>query len=404
MFHRGKGMGASGPSRVLVMASTFPRFAGDSTPPFVLRLCQAMQVAGWESVVLAPHARGLARAEVLEGVACRRFRYAPEGMERLAYGGGMLANVRSQRWLWLVLPFYLLGLLLAATRVVLGERIEVVHAHWVIPQGFVAVLLKKLLFWRDLRVVLTAHGSDMNSLGGLAGRLLRWTMCEADALAVVSEPLRQDALALGVPADKIVVAPMGVDTRRFCPPTEAAAREDLLFVGRLVPEKGVSCLLQAFARVAIRRPGLRLRIVGNGPLRAGLEAEAVALGLAGRVQFLGAKAPVEVPAFFQSAQLFVLPSLQEGLGLVVAEALACGCPVVAHDLPAVRALVHHGESGLMVPAGDTAALAAAIERLLANPGEAAALAAAGRQHVLAKFDWTAVARRYRCIYEGPGRS
>lgn len=400
-------MSASGPSRVLVMASTFPRFAGDSTPPFVLRLCQAMQAEDWESVVLAPHARGLARAEVLEGVACRRFRYAPEGMERLAYGGGMLANVRSQRWLWLVLPFYLLGLLLAAMSLVLGGRLRVVHAHWIIPQGLVAVLLKKLLFWRELRVVLTAHGGDLHAnMGGLGRRVLQWTMREADALAVVSEDMRQLAISLGMPAARVVVASMGVDTMAFCPPAADSPRAGLLFVGRLAEKKGVTYLLEAFARLAPAHPDLRLRIVGDGPLRPALEAQAAALGIAARVEFLGARPPRDIPGFFREAALFVMPSVvaesgdQEGLGLVAAEALATACPVVAHDIAAVRDLIRDGETGLMVPPKDVPALAAAIERLLRDPAQAARLAEAGRRHIGGHYSWPAVAARYRRLYAG----
>lgn len=400
-------MSASGPSRVLVMASTFPRFAGDSTPPFVLRLCQAMQAEGWDSVVLAPHAAGLARTEVLEGVACRRFRYAPEGMERLAYGGGMLANVRSQRWLWLVLPCYLLGLLLAALGLVLVGRIRVVHAHWIIPQGLVAVVLKKLLFWRRLRVVLTAHGGDLHAdMGGLGRRVLQWTMREADALAVVSEDMRQLAISLGMPAERVVVASMGVDMAAFCPPPAGSAREGLLFVGRLAEKKGVAYLLEAFARLAPRHPALQLRIVGDGPLRPALEAQARELGIAGRVEFLGARAPREVPGFFQQAALFVMPSVvaasgdQEGLGLVAAEALATGCPVVAHDIAAVRDLVRDGETGVMVPPKDVAALAAAIDHLISAPAQAASLAEAGRRHIAGNYSWQAVATRYRRLYTG----
>lgn len=400
-------MASAGAARVLVMASTYPRFAGDTTPPFVLRLCQAMQREGWDSLVLAPHAAGLATAEVLEGVACRRFRYAPAALERLAYGGGMLANVRAMRWLWLVLPFYLAGLLLAALRLLLDRRIGVVHAHWIIPQGLVAVLLRRLLFWRRLRVVLTAHGGDLHAnMGGTGRRLLGWIMREADAVAVVSEDMRALALRLGVPPARVVVASMGVDTAAFHPPAPDAPRHGIVFVGRLAEKKGVAHLLAAMARLAPSRPGLQLRIVGDGPLRPALAAQAEALGIADRVSFLGARPPAEVPACFREAALFVMPSVvaasgdQEGLGLVAAEALASGCPVVAHDLPAIRDLVRDGETGLMVAPGDEAALAAAMAALLDDPARAAALAEAGRRHIAGHYAWEAVARRYRALYEG----
>ncbi len=322
-------------------------------------------------------------------------------MERLAYGGGMLANVRSQRWLWLVLPFYLLGLLLAAMGQVLGGRIQVVHAHWIVPQGLVAVLLKKLLLWRKLSVVLTAHGSDLRAdMGGLGRRVLQWTMRQADALAVVSEDMRQLAIALGVPEGRVMVASMGVDMKAFSPPLADSPRKDLLYVGRLVEEKGVIYLLEAFSRLAPLHPDLRLRIVGDGPLRPALEAMAQLLGIALRIEFLGARAPRDIPGFFRKAAVFVMPSIQEGLGLVAAEALACGCPVVAHDIAGVRDLVRAGETGIMVMPRDVSALAAAIDGLLRDPVRAAQLAEAGRQHIVSQYSWQAVAARYARLYAG----
>lgn len=402
-------MSAAGQSRVLVMASTFPRFGGDSTPPFVLRLCQAMQKKRWASLVLAPHAPGLAGREVLEGVECLRFRYAPAALERLAYGGGMLANIRSDRWLWLLLPFYMLALFLRAALQLASGKIRVVHAHWIIPQGLIAVLLRRLFFWRRLRVVVTAHGGDLHAnMGGLARRLLQWTMREADTLAVVSQDMRRLAIAQGVPAQKVVVASMGVDTVSFSPPEQDAVRAGVLFVGRLVDKKGVAYLLEAFALLLQREPGLRLTIVGDGPLRGNLAAQAHALGIDGSVEFVGARPPQEIPGHFRRAALFVMPSVvadsgdQEGLGLAAAEALSCACPVVAHDIPAVRDLVRPGETGLLAPPGNVEALAAAMQQLLRDAPLAARLAAAGRRHVVDNYGWEAVAERYRQIYEGEG--
>lgn len=374
-------------------------------PPFVLRLCQAMQAQDWQSVVLAPHAAGLKTEDNIEGIPCHRFRYAPPAWEQLAYGGGMLANVRAVKWRWLLLPFYLLAMLLSASRLLLQTDARVLHAHWIIPQGLVAAFLKRLFWWRRLRLVVTAHGGDFYARLPGAGWLMRWCMRQADVLAVVSHGMKRQAVAWGVPAERIVVASMGVDVQRFSPP-ETAARADIVFVGRLVEKKGVTHLLSAFARLRQEQPGLRLRIVGDGPLRPALEQQARAAGLEEAVTFLGARPPAEIPAVFQQAALFVMPSVvdsvgdQEGLGLVLAEAMACGCPVVAHDLDAVRDLVLPEETGLLVPQGDHAALAAAMQRLLGDEALCARLAATALQRVRALYAWPEVARRYRRIYDG----
>lgn len=394
------------PRRVLVLTSTFPRYAGDVMPPFVLRLCQALQAQGWESRVLAPHERGLATQESVEGVSCHRFRYAPARLEQLAYGGGMLANVREARWRWLLLPFYLAALLFYSVWLIRRDKIAIVHAHWVIPQGLVAALLKKLFAGRRLRFVMTAHGGDLHAnMGGLVRKLLVWSMRQADVLAVVSEAMREQAVRLGMPPERIVIASMGVDVAAFADPGASAPRAGIVFVGRLAEKKGVTHLLAAMHRLRGSVPGLQLRIVGDGPLRAGLERQAATLGLQESVEFLGARPPAEIPAFFQQARLFVMPSViastgdQEGLGLVAAEAMSCRCPVVAHDLAAVRDLVINDVTGLLVTPGDEAALADAMEKVLQSPELAARLAEAGQQHIHDNYSWQAVAARYRRIYE-----
>lgn len=393
-------------SQVLVLTSTFPRYPGDVMPPFVLRLCQALKLEGWESCVLAPHARDLATQDVIEGVSCWRFRYAPAALETLAYGGGMLANVRAARWRWLLLPFYLLSLLVTSSFFLWKKRISVVHAHWIIPQGVVGVLLKRIFWWRRIHLVMTAHGGDLHAnMGGLVRKLLVWTIRQADVVAVVSHDMRQRAIDLGVVEQRIVLGPMGVDVTGFTPPADEGQRSGILFVGRLAEKKGVTHLLAAFNLLHQRIPDIRLCIVGDGPLRPALEAQMNGLGLQAFVDFVGAKKPQEVPGFFQRASVFVMPSIiassgdQEGLGLVAAEAMSCACPVIAFDLPAVRDLVIHHKTGLLVAQADEAGLALEMERLLTDASLAKKLAAAGRQHIIEHYSWPVGAARYRCIYE-----
>lgn len=395
-----------GPSRVLVLTSTFPRYSNDVIPPFVLHLCQALQQEGWDSYVLAPHSHGLAMRDVIGGVSCWRFPYAPATLETLAYGGGMLANVRAAKWRWLLVPLYLLSLLVFSCGLLWRKKISVVHAHWIIPQGVVGAMLKRLFWWRHIHLVMTAHGSDLNAnLGGVVQKLLVWTMRQADVVAVVSQAMRLKAIGLGVPPEKLMLGPMGVDTHFFGSPVEGRQRSGILFVGRLSETKGVTHLLAAFSVLIKRMPEVRLCIVGDGPLRQELEAEARALGLEASVCFTGAKAQQEIPGFFQGASAFVMPSIvastgeQEGLGLVAAEAMSCACPVIAFDLPALRDLVIHNKTGLLVAASDELALAHEMERILTDGVLAQRLAASGQQHIRDNYSWSAGAARYRRFYE-----
>lgn len=369
-------------------------------PPFVLRLCQAVQSRGWQSLVLAPHAEGLATHEKIEGVACHRFHYAPPKLEQLAYGGGMLGNVKQAPWRWLLLPLYLLALMFSIYRSQRRHRGALIHAHWIVPQGFAAAVLKKVLWWRHLRLVITVHGSDMDpGATGLLKRITVWSACQADVLTVVSHAIRADAIRLGIPAEKIVVAPMGVDIDLFCPPEHGVVRKGVLFVGRLAPEKGLEFLLRAFSLLVQSVPDVTLTVVGDGPSRPMLERLADELKIRDQVSFVGSKLQREIPALMQTHKMLVLSSVREGLGLVVAEAMACGCPVVAHDLPGVRDLVKHKETGLLVRLGDPLAMAEAMASTLAVPSGSNVMVENALNHVAAEFGWSAVARKYADIYD-----
>ncbi len=391
--------------RVLVLTSTFPRHEGDTLPSFVLRLCQAMEREGWDSWVVAPHASGLKVIDRVGGINCWRFWYAPAQLEQLAYGGGMLANVKQAPWRWLLLPPFLLMQLLAAIVLLHKSRATLIHAHWLIPQGLTAALLKRFFWWRDIRVVMTSHGGDLHArMGGVAGLLLRWSVRQADRVAVVSHSMRELAIAAGVAPDRVVVASMGVDTEKFHPPAARNdARQGIVFVGRLAEKKGVKHLINAFSSLRASLPDVRLKIVGDGPLRSAIEGQVDQLGLTAYVDFVGAVSPDRVPSYFQRAAVFVMPSIvaadgdQEGLGLVAAEAMSCGCPVIAHDLPAIRDLVIHEETGLLVMPGDEQALAAAIMRLMKDDVLRRQLVASAASHV-SFYSWPEVAHRYGELY------
>lgn len=388
--------------RILVLTSTFPRWAGDREPPFVFELSRRL-AAAHDVLVIAPHCPGAATEERLAGnVTVRRFRYAPEPLESLAYDGGILENLRRARWRWLLVPLFLVGELIAVMRALRSYRPQVIHAHWIIPQGVIAVLAG-LLCRRLSPVVCTSHGADLFALrGALARRLKAWTLGRAAELTVVSAAMKTAAIQLGARPEIVHVMPMGVDARERFTPSDAAVRtrDELLFVGRLVRKKGVTHLPLILELVRQRVPEARLTIVGAGPLESELRADARARGLAAQVVFAGAVSNDRLAPYYRRAAAFVVPSVvtdegdQEGLGLVIAEALACGCPVVASDLPAIRDLVQDGDTGLVARPGDAADFAEKLVQLLHDPARASRLAGLGRRRVVERFDWQSVCRGY----------
>jgi glycosyltransferase involved in cell wall biosynthesis len=195
----------------------------------------------------------------------------------------------------------------------------------------------------------------------------------------------------GIPEERWRVVPNGVDPARFRPHPGRAAQAYLLFVGRLVPYKGLDVLLQA---LALAPPGIPLLVVGDGPLRSHLEASARRLAV--DVRFLGHVADEELPALYAKASLTVLPSVtrQECFGISLLESMACGTPVVASDLPGVADLARLG--GLVAQAGHAQDLARQIKRGL-EPGRlpcGAALAAP----IHRQFSWDAVTDRLEAVY------
>jgi glycosyltransferase involved in cell wall biosynthesis len=227
-------------------------------------------------------------------------------------------------------------------------------------------------------------------------------------LTVVSQAMTDELTRIGIPLDRVSVQPMGVDlTQRFTPvPDLPRSRDEILFVGRLVEKKGLRYLLAALPEIIARHPSAFLTVVGFGPEEGERRAQAEALGIAHRVHFLGALAQAELPALYRRAAVFVAPFIQagsgdqEGLGLVLVEALACGCPVVAGDLAAVADLFEPDEADLRVVATEVSALARCVSAVLEHPEEACRRAVRMRIRLSQRLSWDTVARQYAEILQG----
>ena len=390
-------MTGTAPTRLLVLTSSFPRWAGDTDPRFVEELSFEL-AREFDVTVLAPRCPGADRHERLvrdgRSIDVERFRYFFAAFESLAYDGGIMAKVRRNPLRALLVPLFLVGQLLALRRLQREKRFAIVHEHWVIPQGIVAALFGRL----DRSAppfLITAHGSDLASLKGpIASRIKRHVLARAAGVSVVSEALRAEAEALDCEPGEVVVAPMGVDLQSTFTPGNAVDRRGIIYVGKLAAYKGAGTLIEAMAQVAKSHPDATLTIVGDGDERESLQRRTSEPDLAGRVAFRGALPQSQLPGLLRAAQVAVVPSLREGLGLVIVEALGCGCAVVASDLPAVRDVIADGRTGLLARPGDAADLAEKIGTLLGDAGMRQTLAEAGRAHAVARFDWQPVGARY----------
>lgn len=396
--------GAGGKRTVLVLASTYPRWCDDPEPGFIHALCQRL-APRFHVIAVVPDAPGADPDGMLDGVEVVRYRYAPRRWQTLVNDGGIVANLRRSRWKWLLVPGFVLGQYRAARCIMRTRRVDVVHAHWLLPQGLVA---RRLRGRHGVPYVVTSHGGDLFGLRGrVLLRLKRKVAASCAAMTVVSRAMREEADRLELRPPALHVLPMGVDLlTRFVPDaTQPRDPDTLLFVGRLVAKKGLRHLLDAMPAVVRERPRTRLRIVGFGPEEAALRAQAVRLGIESSVRFEGASAQSALPAIYRQAALFVAPFVrdasgdQEGLPVVLMEAIGCGCPVVVGDVPGVQDLLGDAAAAVSVRAGDTAALAAAILDALEHADAASTRARAMRDAAVARMDWQSIAARYADVLD-----
>lgn len=390
--------------RVLFVTSNYPRWAGDSTTPFVHDLAVDLGERGWSVTVLAPHFPGAARREELDGVEVFRFRYlAPESAETVCYGGGALINLAQSRTALAKVPF-LVAAEWRASAARLRTRYDVVHAHWVLPQGFVITTVPT----RGAATVITAHGGDVFGLrGGIVDRFSRFALQRADAVTVNSAATER-ALAEITPKAAVTRIPMGADLTPADPVLVATRREAgplVVFAGRVVAEKGVDDLVDAVALLSGPYPQLRAVVAGSGQHLEAVRRRAVERGVSERIDFVGWAKRGDVAAWLAAADLVVAPSRigvdgwQEGQGLSIIEAMAQARPVVATATGGIAETIEDGVTGVLVPPENPAALARAISRILTDPAGSAAMGERARAHALASFSRTSSAGRFADLYE-----
>jgi glycosyltransferase involved in cell wall biosynthesis len=289
----------------------------------------------------------------------------------------------------------------------MARHCDLVHAHWTLS-GASALMARPL---HRKPVLVTVQGSDVFQVAksSLGAWFTRSVLNGSDQVSALSLALKDAAVAAGTKAEKIEIIPNGVNIRNFTPPQEetrwrlpvhgAEARPIILFTGFLIKRKGVNYLLDALALLPADLPRYRAVIVGEGPEEGALRQQVAKLGLGGRVEFAGFQPQVVVSEWMRHARVFVLPSLEEGQGVVLLEALASGTPVVASDVDGIRDVMTP-EVGYRVAAADPAALAAALEKMLRCDGERwREMSRQARQRAVNVYDWDKIALRFMAIYE-----
>ncbi|HSM36305.1 MAG TPA: glycosyltransferase [Longimicrobiales bacterium] len=283
----------------------------------------------------------------------------------------------------------LLGRIPARWRAALAQHEpRVVHAHF----GLNALAAVPIARAFDVPLIVTYHGMDITvDRSGRERRRRERVFGVVDRILAVSEFIRDRLLEAGAPADKLTVHRIGVDTEHFSPGPDTGREEaTVLFVGRLVPKKGLIHLLRALRPVHAAVPAARLLIAGDGALRGAMEEAARELGVP--AEFLGVRTPLEVRELMRRATVFAAPSVvaddgnAEGLPMTIVEAQACGLPVVGFPSGGSAEGVIEGETGFMLPPRDEEGLAERLTHLLADADARKKMSAAARAHAVRSFD------------------
>lgn len=394
--------------KVLVITSAYPADASDARGIFVCRLSRALSREGVEVTVITPGVPSAPSKEIHDGVEVQRPVYWIPRWQRLATGlGGIVPNLRKKPWLIFQVPPLIAALTWRALR--LGSGFDVIHSHWVYPGGIAGAIAAKRL---RLPLVVTSHGGDLNLSRGskILRALSSWVSRAADACVGVSRAMAEEFITLGVPPERVMFIPPGVDAANGLvahgDETHAGYRRfvdfdgfRILYVGSLIPRKSVETLLEAHGE--LQRRGLRVAcaIVGSGPARDGLRG-LVRKNTLRNVVFVGPQPPEEVQQWMSAAHALVLPSLSEGRPAVMVEAMARGVPVVATDIPGSRELVLEGVTGMLFPPKNSRALADCIQKLEQDPALRQKMGKRGLERVRSEgLTIEQTAHRYISLYK-----
>ena len=407
---------------VVMVATSYPRFPGDSVGTFMEPIAKSVVARGHEVHLVAPWHPLVARREIEDGVRFHFYKYAPiRSLNVFGYAAALRADVKVRGAAYLAAPLALAAGWRAARAVARQHRATVMHGHWVIPGGAIAAAAAP-----HLPLVVSLHGSDVYLAEklGPAGRIARAVFRRSGAVTACSADLGDRAIALGADASRMEVVPYGVDPDRFRPDPDMRGRRRaslgiaptsiLLFsAGRLVRKKGFEYLIDALSKLGAM--DVVLVLAGDGDLRAELGARADRASVANRVRFLGNLSQDEVGAWLAAADIVVVPSVRDdsgnvdGLPNVVLEAMASGTPLVTTAAGGIGAVARDDSTAKVVPERDAVSLARAISELGADRALRSRLGEAARTLVVAQFGWNRVAGRFEAAYDralamtSPGR-
>ena len=381
--------------KVCIATTAFPRWEGDGEGVFIWEAVRAIAKHGIKVTVVAMHTPDAPSIESREGITILRppYWYPPRYELLRKDPGGLPITWRRYRLTRLQLPVFLLRHSMVIAKAARGS--DIIHAHWTLSAS--AALMSR--WYHHKPILTTVQGSDIFQIPRLP--LGRWftkqTLTRSYHITALSNALKEQLLSMGINDNKITIIPNGVNTSTFTPLPPRRRENVILFVGSLIQRKGANFLIEAMSLLAHGFPHYRLVIIGDGPQKTALQQLSSRLGIDQRVTFTGRLPQHQVKKWMQRARVFVLPSIEEGMGVVLIEALASGTPVVASKVGGIPDVIT-SDVGVLVPPKNSQALASALRDILQSPSHWDVMSRRARQRAVEIYDWGQVSQRFVSLY------
>ncbi|SEP29719.1 Glycosyltransferase involved in cell wall bisynthesis [Halogranum amylolyticum] len=408
--------------KVLVITTTFPRWEDDVVPTFVSDLSNEVSKNGHEVVILAPHHPDAKKRGSVNNLQVHRYPYFyPLKYQKLNFQGqGMLKTITSSLLAAVQVPILMISLLIHTLFLVKTEDIEIIHSHWLVPNGLIGATVSTLC---DCKHVMTLHAGGVFGLQRLpcATPISTYIHSKTDVVMPVSTHVWGEYKSMLDPStppstNKYRIQPMGAHLSNYEIDTSDESSEKnkgsqpitCLYVGRIAEKKGIKYLIDAIDKIEVQASAFQTVIVGTGTLEDEIRDYAKEVGVNDLVEFTGWVSEEELKDWYISSDFVVLPSIEaesgdtEGMPTVITEAFASQNPVIASDVGGVSDVVVDGENGYLVKQKSATEIAAKISELLEEPEQRERLSENAFQSA-EKLSWEHCGNVYASIFQRVGQ-
>ena len=402
--------------KICILATGYPRWKGDvsSAKNYLHTLAKSLVNKGVEVHVIAPHAEGLKKEEIMDSVHIHRFQYLyPSNFQTLAYFPGIPEKIKTMKGK-IQVPFFMLSMIKKMLEITKKYDIDIIHAHWAIPPGFIATFTKKL---HKKPVLITLYGAELwpaiKRNSKVMKQMISYALNNAEKVVGISDATCNAGKEISGRTD-IEILPDGINVETFNPGVNGAEIKKkygldghyLIFSsGRMVERKGFRYLIEAIPYILGKFPNTKVIMGGDGPERENLEKLAKDMGIKDKVIFSDFIPDEDFPKYMKASDVFVLPSIvdrmgdTEGSATILLEAMACGTPVVGTNVGGIPYAIKDGMGGFLVEQKNAKQLANKIIMLIKDEELRKEMSKVGRKYVEEEFSWTKIAEKYKNIFE-----